>query len=140
MNNILSGIKVSNIEPLSYLQAKLESDDQMDALELTLLCKRADKFLKDMCQRLLPEANRNFSMLKSTDPKKTKWELAGGLGFVYQYAPRAEWTFPGEINLAEAQLRQAKAKAKADNIAVKNTPAINPLTNSTFAITLTEKI
>jgi len=139
MNSILDTVKVKDIDPVLQLQGRLESEEQLDALELTLLCKRAEKFLEGLRQRLLPEANKTFSMLKSTDPTKAKWELANGLGFVYQYAPRAEWSFPLEIREAEADLKKAKAEAKKDETAIKTIPAINPLTNSTFAITLAEK-
>jgi hypothetical protein len=140
MNEILDGIQVSTAAPIEELYAAMSSEENvLSPLELTVLCKRAEKFLGNVRERLLESANSEFAMLQVTNPDKIKWDIANGVGFVQKYSPRAEWEYPAEVEKMAADLVIKRAKAKEDKTAKKISKPVNIITNSSFSINLTEK-
>ena len=140
MNLLLKQLSIGNINPLKEAVKALDEEiNGLNALELSVLIKRAEKFLGAVRKRLLLKANETFLMLQQNEPKTSSWTLVYGMGTVYKYTPRTTWEYPDYVTAIETELHQKQREAKANGDAKQITPEVYPDTSPLFAINLADK-
>ena len=135
MNTLLTDVAGRSTVAEAYRILEEGAEPTADALELTVILKRAEAALAAMRAKLLSEANKVFVTIQTTEKSdKKSWEVRGAE--IKKFTPAGNWTFTPAIYKLERELKQKKDAAKKDKTAKKSTPTVDPNSQSLFSVSL----
>ena len=130
-------LKVETLDPLTtVVDALSKTSPTQTPLELSAMFKRAEVMLEGLREQIKPDANDEF--LEKATADKSELIFCGGAVVVTKYTAKSYWNYPLEVIKQENKLRDMQKQSQMSGEAKKQSPEVDPLHDTIFAIKVKE--